>query len=122
MVIGVGVNCNQLAEDLAEPIRDTATSLRIEAGEPIDRVGLCRRAIDRLDHWLGTAAPPIESLHARYLEWMDHAARRVRIAHDGESIEATVRDVDPVAGLIVELPAGGVAHFDPARVSVTWLD
>lgn len=118
VVLGIGLNCNQSADDFPDELTGRATSLAAELGRPIDRTALLRAILARLDAWLEADDG---DLHAAYMERMDHHARRVAILHDGRRIEATVRDVDPISGLIVELPAGGVAHFAPAQVSLEWL-
>ncbi|MCG3179269.1 MAG: Bifunctional ligase/repressor BirA [Phycisphaerae bacterium] len=124
VVIGIGVNCNQQADDFNFPpaVRTIATSLAVEVGRRVDRTAVARALLGRLDGWLagGDACPSLDELHRAYLQRMDHSARRVRVHHDGRTFEGTVRDVDPLAGLIVEL-GGGVAHFDPSDTSVEWL-
>lgn len=127
VVLGIGLNCNQLPHDLPAPIRQTAGSLAMETGRAVDRTALMRAALERLEarvvgDWESAdAAAAARRLHEEYLSFLDHEARRVRIRRDGQTMEATVRDVDPLAGLIVELPAGGVAHFSPAQVSLEWI-
>ncbi len=61
VVLGVGVNANQSAEDLPADAQIQPTSLRIELGEPIDRAALLAAILLRLerayDRWLtGTPA------------------------------------------------------------------
>ncbi len=121
VVLGVGVNCNQPRDGFDGELAGRATSLSAEAGRAVDRTALLRAILSRLDERLASDADDAR-LHADYLERMDPHARRVRIAHNGRSLEATVRDVDPIAGLIVELPGGGIAHFTPSQVSLEWLD
>lgn len=123
VVLGVGINCNCNADrgQFPEPLRRTATSLSAEAGNPVDRTALLRAVLGRLEHWLLLEADSLVALHGEYLAGMDQEARRVRIHHGQATFEATVRDVDPIAGLIVELPTGGVCHFSPAQVRLEWL-
>lgn len=49
VVLGVGVNANQTAEELPEDARTEPTSLRLELGEPVDRVVLLAEIITRLE-------------------------------------------------------------------------
>jgi BirA family biotin operon repressor/biotin-[acetyl-CoA-carboxylase] ligase len=61
VVLGVGVNANQTAEELPGDAQTRPTSLRIELGEPVDRASLLAAILLRLEHaydrWLtGTPA------------------------------------------------------------------
>ena len=61
VVLGVGVNANQTAEELPVDAQTPPTSLRIELGEPVDRAELLAAILLRLesayDRWLtGTSA------------------------------------------------------------------
>ena len=50
VVIGVGINVNNGApEEFPEEIRETATSLRIEAGTPFSRAELLERVLERFE-------------------------------------------------------------------------
>ncbi|MDD4891676.1 MAG: biotin--[acetyl-CoA-carboxylase] ligase [Phycisphaerae bacterium] len=121
IVLGVGINCNQSAEQFPADIARTATSLAAELGQPVDRTALMREILRRLERWLADGAESIGELHGAYLARMDHQASRVRIHHGGRTVDATVRDVDPISGLIVELATGGVMHFAPSEVTLEWL-
>ena len=61
VVLGVGVNVNQTGAELPEDARTEPTSLRLELGEPVDRVELLVEILARLerayDAWAtGTSA------------------------------------------------------------------
>lgn len=122
VVVGIGLNCNQLRRDFPPAVRERATSLADETGHRTDRVGLLRCLLARLDEWLARPTPDEgPRLHSAYVHRMDSHACRVRISHNGQAFDATVRDVDPASGLIVQLDHGGIAHFQPASTSIEWL-
>jgi biotin-(acetyl-CoA carboxylase) ligase len=127
-VLGVGVNCNWPADGLPESIRNSATSLSAELAGPVDRTDLLRAMLGRLEYWLvgdvaaAEGAAGLDRLHSEYLARMDHQATRVRLHYDRQMIEGTVRDVDPLVGLMVQLSGGGIAHFQPTQVRVEWLE
>jgi BirA family biotin operon repressor/biotin-[acetyl-CoA-carboxylase] ligase len=50
-VVGVGVNVSSTASDLA-PVGAPATSVLVEAGEPLDRGALLLELVQRIDEWL----------------------------------------------------------------------
>ena len=61
VVLGVGVNANQTADELPGDVQTQPTSLRVELGEPVDRAALLAAILLRLesayDRWLtGTSA------------------------------------------------------------------
>ena len=49
VVLGVGVNVNQTGAELPEDARTEPTSLRLELGEPVDRVELLVEILARLE-------------------------------------------------------------------------
>jgi BirA family biotin operon repressor/biotin-[acetyl-CoA-carboxylase] ligase len=62
VVLGIGVNANQTAEQLPADTQTEPTSLRIETGGPVDRVQLLAAILMRLEHaydaWVtGTSGP-----------------------------------------------------------------
>ena len=56
VVLGVGVNANQTADELPGDVQTQPTSLRVELGEPVDRAALLAAILLRLegayDRWL----------------------------------------------------------------------
>jgi BirA family biotin operon repressor/biotin-[acetyl-CoA-carboxylase] ligase len=49
VVLGIGVNANQTAEQLPTDAQTEPTSLRIELGEPVDRAALLAAILSRLE-------------------------------------------------------------------------
>lgn len=58
VVLGIGVNVNQTADELPADAQTEPTSLRLEAGEPVDRGVLLAAILLRVEHaydaWLAT--------------------------------------------------------------------
>ena len=58
VVLGIGINVNVSAADLPQDIDPPATSLLLETGSEVDRVGLLVELLDRLerayDEWVAT--------------------------------------------------------------------
>jgi BirA family transcriptional regulator, biotin operon repressor / biotin---[acetyl-CoA-carboxylase] ligase len=50
VVLGIGINVNQHADELPADARLAATSLRLELGAPVDRVELLVVLLERLEH------------------------------------------------------------------------
>ncbi len=59
VVLGIGVNANQTAEQLPDGAQTEPTSVRLELGEPVDRAALLAAILLRVerayDKWRGTA-------------------------------------------------------------------
>ncbi len=118
-VIGVGINCYQHANHFPPEIRDRATSLELASNHPIDRLRLARELLLELDRWLGADEDP-NAEQARHA-WLDRAeslGQRVRLLSEGRRFEGRTLDVDPQAGLLVQLDDGTRRWFDAARSQV----
>jgi BirA family biotin operon repressor/biotin-[acetyl-CoA-carboxylase] ligase len=48
-VVGIGLNVNLDAQDLMGELADTATSLKLQTGEPVDRCDLLTRIVEEVD-------------------------------------------------------------------------
>jgi BirA family transcriptional regulator, biotin operon repressor / biotin---[acetyl-CoA-carboxylase] ligase len=131
-VVGIGINCLQHEGHFPPELRAQATSLEIESHQPVDRAGLARTLLQRLDAWLAPAAGgscrhtgetpvPHNEVTARHAEavhraWLEHAepiGQRVRLRREGREFGGHVLAVDPSGGLIVQCDEGGREWFDP---------
>jgi len=109
-VAGVGINVNQLPEEIPEPVRDSATSLRAERRdrEPILRARLLRATLRELEKWLDQ----IRQGHYDDLEnaWNRYSAmegRELRFrAGGGEELSGRVVDASIRQGLLIRLASG----------------
>jgi BirA family biotin operon repressor/biotin-[acetyl-CoA-carboxylase] ligase len=106
LVVGVGINVNQLGDDFSVELRGRATSLRIlRAGAPVDREGVAAGLLEALgetivrlrkDAWAEVAE--------RFLRYAPHAVgTRVRLAAGGSGL---TRGIDPTGALRVETSGG----------------
>ncbi len=50
VVLGIGIDVNLTAEELPPELSETATSLRLQAGRPLDRAALATAVLRELDH------------------------------------------------------------------------
>lgn len=51
VILGIGINVNQTEADFEGELRQTASSLRIEASRPLDRTEMARSLCKELDDW-----------------------------------------------------------------------
>jgi len=107
VVLGAGVNVNARREDFPEELRDEATSVLIERGQPAPRALLAAACFTALEDWLDRHAeegfgPIREAWRARAVT----LGREVVATVDGREIAGTAEDIDETGALLVRGPAG----------------
>jgi BirA family transcriptional regulator, biotin operon repressor / biotin---[acetyl-CoA-carboxylase] ligase len=114
-IIGIGLNANLARDDFPGALRESATSLRILLGEPVDRSELARALIRRLDHWyeLGRSQGP-ETLAIPWRDRSEHLGRTVRVTTPSAELVGHLDDLDLLQGLTLTLPEGR-RHHVPLR-------
>jgi BirA family transcriptional regulator, biotin operon repressor / biotin---[acetyl-CoA-carboxylase] ligase len=116
-VIGVGINCLQHRGHFRGALRKEATSLEAESRHPVSRLSVARQLLTELDRWLASPPDP----HGLRQAWLDRAeplGQHIELRQGGHDYAGTTVDVDPMAGLVVELDGGGRRVFDPATTSL----
>ena len=98
VILGIGINVNKTEMDFEEDLRQTAGSLRVEAGHAVDRTAVVRSFCESLDGW-----------YERFLcDWslpiLEHARRRCLTL--GRQVTARSGDQE-ISGLAVELDGDG---------------
>jgi BirA family biotin operon repressor/biotin-[acetyl-CoA-carboxylase] ligase len=118
-VIGIGVNVDTPPEELGADLRGTATSLRIAAGEPVDRDAALEALLQRLAEWIGRLDDPAavtasfrerDALYGQRVAWSAGLQR-----HQGEA-----RGVDEDGALVVFTDAGERVRLDAGEVHLEW--
>lgn len=116
-VIGIGINCLQQKGHFVPDLRRTATSLDAESHTAISRLAVVRSLLFELDRWL---ADPADA-HVLRRAWLDRAeplGQHIHLRQAGHDFVGTTIDVDPTAGLVVQLDGGGRRVFDPATTTL----
>jgi BirA family transcriptional regulator, biotin operon repressor / biotin---[acetyl-CoA-carboxylase] ligase len=97
-VVGIGVNVDTAEEELSGELRETATSLRIATGGPVDREAVLGALFDRLAHWFVARPDQVvaafrerDALYGHQIAWLQGSERRT-----GEAL-----GIDDDGGLIV---------------------
>lgn len=106
VILGIGINVNQTEADFDEELRQTASSLRVEAGHPVDRTAVVRSFCQSLDGWYE------RFLCDGPLPILEHARRRCLTL--GRPVSARSGDQE-VSGLAVELDGDGRLVIRDAR-------
>ena len=109
VVLGIGLNVNHDAADFPEDLHGRATSLRLLAGAPLDRVAVAARLVTALDQWYNVwvheGAEAITQAYAAHNP--DLAGRRVRVNDRGGSWEGVTEGIAPDGALLVRRADGG---------------
>jgi BirA family biotin operon repressor/biotin-[acetyl-CoA-carboxylase] ligase len=98
-VVGIGLNVNTAADELAPDLRDSAISLRIAAGRTIDRDETLAVLLERLAGW--TRGAPRERVLAAYRERDALRGRRIRWSAGARELEGEAAGVDDDGNLVV---------------------
>ncbi len=100
VVVGIGVNADADAADLPEG----ATSLRVEAGERVDRRAFTQRLVESFDDLRGDPDAVLDA-------WREHAltlGQRVRVETPGGDVLGEAVDVERPGTLVVRTDEGDV--------------
>ena len=106
VILGIGINVNQTEADFDGELRQTAGSLRVEAGHPVDRAAIVRSFCESLDGWYE------RFLCDGPLPILEHARRRCLTL--GRQVTARSGDQE-MSGLAVELDDDGRLVIRDAR-------
>lgn len=107
VVIGVGINVNQT--QLAEEIRDKATSLYLESGEQIDRSKLVARVMHYFEknYALFEQGWDLTNLVEKYNEFLVNRDREVRVLDPQGEYNGIARGINEKGELLVERQSDG---------------
>jgi len=107
VVVGIGVNLNAGRDDFPEELRDQATSLALERGQPVPRALFAAALLALLEQWLDRHAE--EGFEAVRGAWRERSAtlgREVRVDLDGGEIAGVAEDLDGSGALLVRSGSG----------------
>lgn len=106
VVLGVGINVNTPLKALPEE----ATSLKVQAGQTVDRLMLMRVVLSSLDQWvLQFQAHGFSEALKRWKALSVTLGQRVRVTSpQGQSIEGVACEVDPQGVLMIRQEKGGI--------------
>ncbi|MCE5323742.1 biotin--[acetyl-CoA-carboxylase] ligase [bacterium] len=106
-VAGIGLNVNQV--EMANEIKDTATSVAIETGHQSNIDEACERlaakVLEVYDHYLSSG---FDEILRRWRERMWGIGRMVEVSSEAGSIEGTIDGVKPSGALIVKCADGSL--------------
>jgi len=118
-VIGIGINCRQTPEDFAPELRESAISIQQGLDRQIDRIELARQLLTQFDScWSKVVSDGCQTLHDQWLNRCDDLGRRLTLTQNNQRYTGRVIDVNPQAGLMLQLDSGAVKIFPGATTRV----
>jgi BirA family biotin operon repressor/biotin-[acetyl-CoA-carboxylase] ligase len=107
VVIGVGVNVNARREDFPEELRDEATSVLLERGQPAPRALLAAACFTALEDWLDRHAEEgFAPIRDAWRERSVTLGREVVVKEPARELRGIAEDIDATGALLVRGPAG----------------
>jgi len=100
VVVGIGVNVNQRVHEFDPELRQSATSLRLEAGRPVPRPPLAGAIVEEVLALLQTGVGPIAAPVLQGIE-RRNALKGREITVDGVP-RGIAREIAPDGGLVIE--------------------
>ena len=119
VIIGIGINANHLAEQFPGNLKNTATSLRIVNGSPIDRLTVIRSFLTNLDREYQTYLTKGE--HSMIKKWRlntDLFGKKVSVKRGSVIITGTAIDLDESGRLVLRRDNGYDEIIDSGGVTL----
>ena len=119
VIIGIGINVNQIPEQFPEHLKNIATSIRIVNGFPIDRLAVIQSFLTNLDReyqtYLNEGESPVInkwSLNTKLF------GKKVSIKHGSNVTTGSAMRLDELGRLVLLLDNGHEEAFDSGEVSL----
>jgi BirA family biotin operon repressor/biotin-[acetyl-CoA-carboxylase] ligase len=107
VVLGVGVNVNARREDFPPELRDEATSVLLERGEPAPRALFAAACLAGLEEWLDRHAEAgFGAIRTAWRERSVTLGRQVSVRADGRDVLGVAEDLDEDGALLVRDASG----------------
>lgn len=119
VILGIGVNLNMLPDQYPDDLRHPATSLLVESGSPVNRLGFVRTLLESLD-----------SLYSGYIdhgyqpvrdEWVARCGmigRRIAVNAPAEEIDGVAEGIDESGALLVRKDSGSIVRVLAGDVKI----
>jgi BirA family biotin operon repressor/biotin-[acetyl-CoA-carboxylase] ligase len=119
VIVGIGINANHSPPDFPDEIKSTATSLRIETGNTIDRLSLICALLGHLDkQYNGFLNDPNQALMEKWLENSDLVGKKITVTHGKSATNGTALGLDSQGRLLMRSEKGEEMAFDSGEVSL----
>ena len=123
VVIGVGINVNNLTEEFSEEIRQTATSLRIESNRLISREAVLERVLFHFERKYDIYVRKLDlsEFMEEYNKHLYNLNTEVKVLDPKGEFTGISRGINELGELLVEKEDGAIVHVYAGEVSVRGL-
>ena len=119
VIIGIGINANQMPEQFPDHLKSIATSIRIVNGFPIDRLAVIQSFLTNLDHEYQTYLNKGEiSVIKKWSLNTKLFGKKVSIKHGSNVTTGSAMHLDELGRLVLLLDNGHEEAFDSGEVSI----
>ena len=109
-IVGIGINCNRDEKSFRKPLSDTATSLQIAAGGPVDRTGLLADVLTIMEEeYLLLQSSGLSRIVPEMRKRLSHLDRHVTVRTGTEKVKGLCLGLDDQGRLLVR-DAKGERH------------
>ena len=105
-VVGVGVNADTRADQFPEALRGVATSLRMETGQPVPRVGLLVDVLAQMTAWYRQSLGNFPAVIEAARRCSHTLGQKIRVTDGDAVVEGEAVDLDDEGALLVRTAHG----------------
>ncbi len=107
IILGIGINVNQMVNDFPAELIETATSLRVESETVIDRAELLAEILERFEqNYLQTKAGSFENILTHWKKRCPNIGRPISIRQEENIYHGIFKDIDKNGYLILQAESG----------------
>ncbi len=107
LILGIGINVNQVKDDFPLELREAAVSLRMVAGRRLRRLPLLRRLLEFLEEEYELfCSTGFAGAREKWLEYQVTLGKRVRVQEGKEEFYGEALDLDFDGSLLLRLAGG----------------
>lgn len=118
VIVGVGINANHSPADFPEELKPSATSLKIETRNSVDRPALIRALLRHLDREYSAFQLDEGGIINRWMENTDMFGKSISVARGGSVIQGAAIGLDPQGKLTLLTEKGEELALDSGEVSL----
>lgn len=108
IIVGMGINANVDIEKLPEDVREHATSVQRELGEPVDRVSLLQQVLSQFEEEYKTFHEHLSSILDDWKALSDTIGRHVEVRTLTQTIRGVAIGVDTEGWLLIRTEDGSI--------------
>lgn len=117
-VAGIGINCNQKAEDFPPELREVAASLSMFAPQRVDRCRLAAEMMRSLENISRRFLPDKGAIMAQYRQDCMTIGQQISLLQGGQCFHGQALDIDDEGALLVRLDSGELRTVNSGEASV----